>query len=134
VSEAHKRRRKQAFSFTAAMLDSSDDGLDLMRTRRRDAKEEDDKDLSSNSLGGDSEDDFYDSNAGEDGDNRADIDIHDTKKCKKCKKCKDMLDTQLNLATPEFPQKIELAKMWFIPLEQAQKYTSSESTPSQHIY
>jgi hypothetical protein len=107
VSEAHKRRRKQAFSFTAAMSDasdSSDDGLDLMRTRRRDAKE-DDKDLSSNGLGGDSEDDFYDSNAGEDGDNRADIDVHDTKKCK------DMLDTQLNLATPEFPQKIELAKM-----------------------
>jgi hypothetical protein len=30
------------------------------------------------------------------------------------------LDTQLNLATPEFSKKIELAKMWCIPLKQAQ--------------
>jgi hypothetical protein len=71
VSEAHNRK-KQAFSFTAAMSASSDHELDLMRTHRRDA--EDDKDLS---LGGDSEDDFYDSNGGEDGDNSADIDDDD---------------------------------------------------------
>jgi hypothetical protein len=71
VSEAHNRK-KQAFSFTAAMSDSSDDELDLMRTHGRDA--EDDKDLS---LGGDSEDDFCDSNDGKDGDHSADIDDDD---------------------------------------------------------
>jgi hypothetical protein len=46
-----------------------------MRARGRDAK--DDKDLSSSGLGGDSEDDFYYSNDGKDGDNSADVDNDD---------------------------------------------------------
>ena len=63
---------KTSISFTAAIWDSSDDELDLMRTHGRDA--EDDKDLS---LGGNSEDDFCDSNDGEDGDHSADIEDDD---------------------------------------------------------
>ena len=42
------------------------------------------------------------------------------------------MDTQLNLATPEFSQKIELAKMWCIPLKQAQK-AQAENPPQVSI-
>ena len=73
--------------------------------------------MSSNGLGGDSEDSFYDSNDGEDGDISANIDEEedddeDEETPAPRNARKDALDTQLtNLVTPEFSQKTELAKM-----------------------
>jgi hypothetical protein len=44
-------------------------------------------------------------------------------------KRKKTIDDQLNVATPQFFLRLQLATQWFVPIEHAQKLTSSQATP-----